>query len=180
MPCPYVHQTCNALFRNVALLDRCGGFRVEWDHMHNASPFYTPAFVYIHTNGIKRVMWIVCVRVNNTSACELWLRLWNRVWELSTVLYHDDASCIMCQYVSCSWDQFQGGVRKSKSFCVELQLCFLVTLETPHQGARNLNASGGYIASLGNTAMASVLLNGKKPQLGRGSVYIYIYISICM
>lgn len=78
-----------------------------------------------------------------------------------------------------------GGVRKSKSFCVELQLCFLVTLETnpkktttlaPHQGARNLNASGGYIASLGNTAMASVLLNGKKPQLGRGSVYMYIYI----
>lgn len=84
----------------------------------------------------------------------------------------------MCQYVSCSWDQFQGGVRKSKSFCVELQLCFLVTLETPHQGARNLNASGGYIASLGNTAMASVLLNGKKPQLGRGSVYIYIYINM--
>lgn len=69
-----------------------------------------------------------------------------------------------------------GGVRKSKSFCVELQLCFLVTLETPHQGARNLNASGGYIASLGNTAMASVLSNGKKPQLGRGSVYVYIYI----
>ena len=168
------------------MLDRCGGFRVEWDHMHNASPFYTPAFVYIHTNGIKRVMWIVCVRVNNTSACGLWSRLWNRVWELSTVLYHDDASCIMCQYVSCSWDQFQWGVRKSNSYslCWIVTVLGLVTLETnpkktttltPHQGARNLNASGGYIASLGNTAMASVLLNGKKPQLGRGSVYIYKY-----
>lgn len=50
----------------------------------------------------------------------------------------------------------------------------LVTLETSPkktttltpQGAQNLNASGGYIASLGNTAMASVLLNGK-PQLGQ-------------
>eukprot|EP00434_Breviolum_minutum_P014825 symbB.v1.2.013072.t2/scaffold918.1/size152295/3 len=37
---------------------------------------------------------------------------------------------------------------------------------TQFEGARNLNASGGYIASLGNTAVASVLSNGKKPLYG--------------
>ena len=79
-----------------------------------------------------------------------------------TTVYHDD-SCIMYNIMHLGFCLLWGQeIHQNPKLVLKT-----ATWLNGGQGAGNLNASGGYIAALGNgPAMASLLRHGQKPLLG--------------